>query len=99
MIRKATLAALVVSSLATASTNASAQPGIANLAHATPAANEMSDIANVGWRRGRFGLRVRKHLWRRSFVHVAPNCYRYLKLYKVTGNPRWKRKFYWCKHY
>ena len=53
MFRKATITAVALVAIAAASTSASAQPGLSGLAQPSPSLGQASDIAQVGWRRGR----------------------------------------------
>ena len=98
MFRKAAVTALMLAAVAVSTSGASAQPGISSLAQPAPIAGQTGDVAKVGWRRGRLKFWLGKHRLRNRFVHIVPNCHRYLKLYKATGNPHWKNKFVWCKH-
>ena len=97
MLKQATFAAAAIAVIAAASTGASAQPGISSLAQAAPVAGEANGITKVGWSRGRLKSLIGKYRWRQHLVQIGPNCNRFLKLYKATGNERWKNKFDLCK--
>ena len=100
MIKKIALTAFAFAALVSASSIASAQPGLANLANVAPAATEQagSGVVKVGFRRRGFHFRFRRH-WRPHYAHYGKGCYRYLRRYHRTGNYYWKKKFNWCRYY